>query len=68
MMKDTSNGILERVMIANKEGKNEYANSTFAFVSTYIKKRKGKILEHGIAVSGMGIYVKRMNLKKENVL
>ena len=64
----SDSGILERVMIANKEGKNEYANSTFAFISPFTMKKNAKEIEYRASISGMGIYVKRINLKKENVL
>lgn len=59
-------GILERVMIANKEGRNEYANSTFAFVAPFLNKKNNERIETKMAVSGMGIYVKRINLAKED--
>ena len=62
-------GILERVMIANKEGKNEYANSTFAFINPFVKiKKNNKDIDADKAViSGLGFYVKRINAQsKEN--
>ena len=62
-------GILERVMIANKEGKNEYANSTFAFIapSITIKKAKNKEVQKA-AITGMGIFIKRVNLERKEIL
>ena len=60
-------GVLERFMVANKEGKNEYANSTFAYIAPVEAKDKDdkKIIKPSI--SGMGIYLKRINVK-ENTL
>ena len=64
-----NSGILERVMHANKEGKNEYANSTFAFITPQAEKSKdGKNEKIKASISGMGIYVKRINTKKEDIL
>ncbi len=64
-----SDGVLERVMIANKDGKNEYANTVFAFITPYVDiKANSSVTEDEIkkaAISGMGIYIKRVNVKKE---
>lgn len=57
-------GILERVMIANEEGKNEYANSTFTFIAPYTAKKDDET-KKGASVSGMGIYIRRLNTVKE---
>ncbi len=54
-----STGVLERVMIANSKGKNEYANSSFVFFAPFTKKSKEA------SISGMGIYIKRINTAKE---
>ena len=56
-------GILERVMIANKEGENEYANSTFAFINPFVKIKKNdkNIDTEKAVISGLGFYVKRIN-------
>lgn len=61
-------GILERVMVANTEGKNEYVNSSYAFIAPVEiqKSKNGSKLK--AAISGMGIYVKRMNTTKEEIL
>lgn len=62
-------GILERVMIANKDGKNEYANSTFAFIAprAAIKGSKNKENQRA-AITGMGIFIRRVNLDRKEVL
>ena len=57
-------GVLERIMIANKEGQNEYINSTFAFIAPCFKKTKDDKTTSGASVSGMGIQVKRVNVKQ----
>lgn len=62
-------GVLERIMIANKDGMNEYANYTYAFivpVKLTNKKTKREITK--AAISGMGLVVKRVNTDKENLL
>jgi len=58
-------GVLERVMTANKEGINEYANATFAFVKTPGAADSLKDAVEHSSISGMGFYVKRINMKKE---
>ncbi len=57
-----SEGILERVMIANKEGLNEYANATFAFVKAFGENEENALRA---TISGMGFYVKRINMQKD---
>lgn len=62
-------GILERVMIANKDGKNEYANSTFALIVPRSKIKSAKEKENtNAAITGMGIFIKRINLDRKEVL
>lgn len=56
-----STGILERVMIANNENTNEYANATYAFIKAAGPKSKSK---YKAVISGMGFYVQRMNMEK----
>ena len=60
-------GILERIMVANKDGKNEYANSTFAFIAPREIKDKNDNKMVKPAISGMGIYLRRMNIKENNL-
>lgn len=57
-------GVLERVMVANKDGINEYANATFAFVKAPDNIKDGT--ERAV-ISGMGFYVKRMNMQKDEL-
>ncbi len=54
-------GILERVMIANGDNTNEYANATYAFIKSAGPKSKSK---YKAVISGMGFYVQRMNMEK----
>lgn len=62
-------GILERVMIANKDGKNEYANSTFALIAPRSTIKSAKEKENiKAAITGMGIFIKRINLDRKEVL
>lgn len=56
-----STGILERVMIANGDNTNEYANATYAFIKSAGPKSKSK---YKAVISGMGFYVQRMNMEK----
>lgn len=56
-------GILERVMIANNDNINEYANATYAFIKT-AKAKKGEKKKYRAVISGMGFYVQRMNMEK----
>ena len=56
-----STGILERVMIANGDNTNEYANATYAFIKSAGPKSKSK---YKAVISGMGLYVKRKNIEK----
>lgn len=56
-----SAGILERVMIANGDNTNEYANATYAFIKSAGPKSKSK---YKAVISGMGFYVQRMNMEK----
>lgn len=62
-------GILERVMIANKEGLNEYANMTVAFITPFGTgiDKETRLEKIKAAISGMGIYVKRINTKENSI-
>ncbi len=61
-------GTLERVMIANKEGKNEYVNYSYAFIAPHTFKDKYTESVTYMFVSGMGFVVKRINILKEEAL